>query len=187
MERKIYMILTCIFLIVGCASVQNQSSFTENTFFCDNPKLKIQILKNVLKQTEKSQQARDHRRTQHWFKVSSGEVVGISIWRYRHNSSAAWYSSDEQILINMGAVPLCPIEIDNKTWIKYAYLKFENYLDFGYFKRMDNNLVAVYCEIKNEKYKGEIESYKATRVLNEGHKQLINEAFDHLEKLFVIG
>ena len=153
-------------------------------FYCENPNLKIQILKNVLKQTEKSHQGTNHKRTQHWFKVSSGEVVGIAIWRFRHNSNTTWdYDSDEQIARAIGMVPLCPIEIDNKTWIKYAYLKFENYVNFGYFKRMDNNLVAVYCEIKNDRYKSEIESYKATRVLSESQKQLINEAFDHLNEL----
>jgi hypothetical protein len=188
MERKIYIILICIIFIVGCASVQNQSSFKENTFFCDYPKLKVQILKNVLQQTEKSKQGRNHRRTNHWFRTGSGEFVGVEIWRFRHSSSTTWdYSSDKQILIDMDMVPLGPIKIDNKTWIKFAYVKFENYVQFGYFKRMDNNLVAVYCEIKNEKYKGEIESYKATRVLTDRHKQLINEAFDHIEKLFVIG
>ena len=187
MERKIYIILICIFFIVGCASVQNQSSFKENTFFCDNPKLTIQILKNVSKQEEKSKQGTNSKLTQHWFKVSSGEVVGVAIWRFRHTSNTTWdYSSDEQILFTMGMVPLGPITINNKTWIKYANLKFENLVDFGYFKRMDNNLVMVYCEINNGKYKDEIESYKATRVLTESHEKLINEAFNYLEKLFVI-
>jgi hypothetical protein len=187
MERKIYIILTCILFFAGCASTQNQARFTENTFFCDYPKLEVQILKNVLNQTEKSKQGSGWRRTSHFFKTDSGEFVAIRIWRYRHNSSSEWRSSDEQILMNMGAVPLERIKINNKIWVKFAYIKFEKYVDFGYFKRMDNDLVSVTCEIKNEKYKDEIESYKKTRDMTERHKQLINEAFDYIDKLFIIG
>ena len=187
MERKIFIILACIFFIVGCASVQNQSHFTENTFFCDYPKLEVKILKDVLKQTEKSKQGKGWTMFTHWFKISSAEYVGVRIWRFGYNSNAEWQSSDEQILINIGMVPLDQADINDKTWVKFAYLRHENWVDFGYFRRIDNNLVAVFCEINNKKYKDEIESLKKTRVLTEKHKQLINQAFEYLEKAFVIG
>jgi hypothetical protein len=187
MERKICIILTFIFLFVGCASTQSQSRFTENAFVSDNPKLKVQILKNVSKQVEDSKQGSGYKTYYHYFNTGSGEVVGITIWRFRYTSSAEWRSSDEELLRSIGCVPLGPITINNKTWAKFVDFTQENNMGFGYFKRMGNNLVAVYYYFNNEKYKDEIESFKNTRVLTERHKQLINKAFDHIEKLFVIG
>lgn len=187
MERKIYIILVSIFLFVGCASTQDQIRFTDNTFFCDRPKLEVKILKNVLRQTEEIKQKSGWKRSNHWYKISSGEFVGVAIWRFRHNSNAEWRSSDERIIMNMGMVPMDRIEINNKTWVKFVDHTNKNLIGFGYFKRMGNNLVAVFCAINNETYKDEIESFKKTRVLTEQHKQLINKAFDYIDKMFVIG
>ena len=187
MKRKIYTILACIVLFVGCATTQNQSRFADNTFFCDNPKLKVQMLKNVIKQTEKHKQGSGWARTNHWFNIGSGEIVGVTIWRFRHNSNAEWRSSDERIIRNMGMVPLDRIIINDKTWVKFVDHTPTNYIGFGYFKRMGYNIVAVSCDFNNEKYKDEIENFKKTRVLTERHKKLINQAFDYIEKVLVIG
>ena len=187
MERKICILLAFMFLLVSCASTQNQIRFTENTFFSDNPELKVQILKNVLKQTENRKQGQGYKTTTHAFKIGSSEIVGITFWKFRHNSSTEWRSSDEQIITNMGMVPLGRVEISDKTWTKFVDYKSEKYIAFGYFKRMGDNLVAVYCNTWNAKYKNEIENFKKTRVLTEQHKQLINKAFDYTKKLFVIG
>ena len=141
---------------------------------------------NVIKEKEESKQGSGYKRTHYRYVTDSGEIVGITIWRYRHTSSAEWRSSDEKIILNIGMVPLDPIRINNKTWIRFANFQIDEYLVFGYFKRIDWNLVAVYRVIKNEKHKDEIESYKKTRVLSDQLKSFITGAFEDSEELFVI-
>ena len=118
--------------------------------------------------------------------TESGEFVGINIWRFHHRSNAEWRASDEQILINIGMVPLDPSQINNQTWLKFVDIKNEKYVAFGYFKRIDWNLVAVYSIRKAEKYKDEIDSIKNTGVLDAYQKQRIIKAFNCYASLFVI-
>ena len=187
MERKVYFILTYILLFVGCATTQNKISFTDNTFFCENPKLKVQILKNVLKQNEKSMQGSGWNSTRYLYKTGPEEIVGITIWRFRHASNKEWRSSNEQLVRRIGALPLEPITINNETWVKYIKPNQQGFAIFGYFRRMDYNLVTVYSIIKAEQYKDDIKSFSETRVVNERLKRLINKAFNDIENMFVIG
>jgi len=101
MIKKLTLTIVCVGLLLGCAGMQPQTTFKDNTFTSDLPKLKVRILKNV--------------------------------------------------------------------------------------SRMDDNLVSVYSLIKAEQYQDDIESFAKTRVLSEQLKRLINQTFDDIEKLFIIG
>ncbi len=186
MIKKIILIISCLGLLWGCAGMQPQTTFEDNTFTCDFPKVKVRILKTVVHQTEKSTQAQGLKRTVYSYQTESGLFVGITIWRFRHDSSKEWRSSDEQLVRRIGASPLGPITINNKTWIKFIQPQKE-YSALGYFKRMDYNLVAVYTLFKMEQYKDDIESFAKTRVLSEQLKQIVTKTFSVIDKLFVIG
>jgi hypothetical protein len=87
----------------------------------------------------------------------------------------------------MGGLPLDPITINNKTWVKFVQLNQKGYAALGYFTRMSDNLISVYSLIKAEQYKDDLENFAKTRVLSEQLKRLINQTFDDIEELFVIG
>ena len=184
MNKHLSLLLVLIF--VGCASTQNQSRFTENTFSCDHPKLTVRILKKVVEHKEGSKQGSDFIRMSHSYMTESGEFVGINIWRFHHKSNAEWRASDEQIILNIGMVPLNPTRINNQTWLKFVDIKNEKYVAFGYFKRIDWNLVAVYSIRKAGKFKDEIDSIQNTGVLDTYQKQRIIKAFNSNASLFVI-
>ena len=186
MIKKLTLTIVCLGLLLGCAGMQPQTTFEDNTFTSDLPKLKVRILKNVSRQNEKSQQRSGYKYTSHFYTTGPDEVVGITIWRFGHNSNKEWRSSNEQLVRQIGGLPLDPITINNKTWVKFVQLQKE-YILFGYFTRMDDNLVTVYSLIKAEQYKDDIESFAKTRVLSEQLKRLINQTFDDIEELFVIG
>ena len=175
-----------VFILVGCASTQYQSRFADNTFSCDHPKLTVRILKKVVRHKEGSKQLNGFTRISHSYMTESGEFVGINIWRFRHKSNAGWRTSDEQIIMNIGMVPLKPTRINNQTWIKFVDLKNEKYIAFGYFKRIDWNLVAVYSISKTEALKDEIGSFNYKSVLNDYEKQILNRAFNSNVSLFEI-
>lgn len=187
MIKKLTLNIVCLGLLWGCAGVKPQTTFENNTFSCDFPKLKVQILNNVVRQTEKSTPGQGYRRTIHSYRTGSDQFVGITIWRFGHDSNKEWRSSNEQLLRQIGGIPLDPIAINNKTWVKFVQLTQKGYAAFGYFTRMDNNLVAAYSLIKVEQYKDDIESFAKTRVLSEQLKRLIDKTFSDIEKLFVIG
>ena len=175
-----------VFLFIGCASTQNQSRFTDNTFSCDHPKLTVRILKKVVKHKEGSKQGSDFIRMSHSYMTESGEFVGINIWRIRHKSNVEWRASDEQIIMNIGMIPLSPTRINNQTWIKFVDLKNEKYVALGYFKRINWNLVAVYSIHRIEAFKDEIGRFNNKNVLNDHEKQILSRAFISNANLLVI-
>ena len=185
--KKLNLITVCLGLLWGCAGMQPATTFEDNTFSCDFPKLKVRILKNVSNQKEESKQGSGFRKTIHSYITESGEIVGITIWRVAHDSNREWRSSDEQLVRQIGALPLDPITINNKTWVKFVQFIQKEYVTFGYFKRMEYNLVAVYSLIKADQYKDDLESFSKTTVLSEKLKRFISQAFDDIEELFVIG
>jgi hypothetical protein len=186
MIMKRTLILVCLSFLWGCAGIQPQTTFENNTFTCDFPELKVRILKPVLKLQEKSQQISYCRSTAHIFTTGPGEVVGITIWRCTLDSNTEWQSSDAELVRSLGALPLDPITINNQIWVKFVQLQNELAL-FGYFKRMGDNSVAVYNLIKAEHYKDDIENFAKERVLSDPLKLLINKTFSDMDKLFVIG
>lgn len=186
MIKKLTLNIVCLGVLMGCAGTQPQTTFVDNTFTSDLPKLKVQILKDVLSQQEKSQQRGSCRSTVHSYTTGPAEVVGIAIWRCVLDSNTEWRSSNEQLVRQIGGLPLDPITFNNKSWVKFVQLNEKGIAAFGYFTRMDDNLVTVYSLIKAEQYKDDIESFAKTRVLSERLKRLINQAFDEMEKLFVI-
>jgi len=185
MIKKLTLTIVCLELLLGCAGTQPQTTFMDNTFTSDLPKLKVRVLKNVSKQKEESKQGQGFRMTRHSYLTDSGEIAGITIWRFVLDSNTEWRSSNEQLVRQTGAIPLDPIAINNKTWVKFVQLQKE-YAAFGYFTRMDDNLVAVFSLIKAEQYKDDIESFAKTRVLSEQLIRLITKTFDGIEGLFVI-
>jgi hypothetical protein len=72
MIKKLNLITVCLGLLWGCAGMQPETTFEDNTFTCDFPKLKVQILKDVLKQQEKSQQGGGYRSTSHLYTTGPG-------------------------------------------------------------------------------------------------------------------
>ena len=110
---------------MGCAGTQPQTTFMDNTFTSDLPKLKVRILKNVSRQKEESKQGQGFRMTKHSYLTDSGEIVGITIWRFVLDSNTEWRSSNEQLARQTGALPLDPITINNKTWVKIVRLQKE--------------------------------------------------------------
>lgn len=183
---KKHLSVLLVFLLFGCASTQNQSHFADNIFSCEDPKLTIRILKKVVKHKEGAKQGSGYTKTSHSYMIESGEFVGISIWRYRHTSSAEWRAADEQIVMNIGMVPLDPVRINNQTWISFVDLKNKKYIALGYFKRIDSNLVAVYSICKAEQFKGELAKLKNTPFLDVYQKQVLASAFNSNANLFVI-
>ena len=175
-----------VFVLVGCAATPYQSRFADNTFSCNHPKLTVRILKKVIRHKEGSKQGSGFIRMSHSYMTESGEFVGINIWRFRHKPNAEWRASDEQIIMNIGMVPLNSTRINNQTWIKFVDLKNEKYVAFGYFKRIDWNLVAVYSIGKTEAFKDEIGSFNDKSVLNDYEKQILTRAFISNVSLFVI-
>ena len=188
MIKKTALSIICLGFLWGCAGTQPQTAFVNNTFTSDLPKLKVRILKNVSNQKEKSEQLQGHSRTVYSFFLDSGEAVDIRIWRFAPKSNAEWRSSDERLIRNMGMVALGPISINDRTWVKFADLRHErNVALFGYFKRMDMNLVAVSCNIRmKEMYKDIIAGFKKTRVMTDEHKRIAAKAFLYIEQLVVI-
>ena len=184
MKKHLSVLFVLIF--VGCAATQNQSRFADNTFSCDHPKLTVRILKKVVKHKEGSKQGSAFIRMSHSYMTESDEFVGINIWKFRHKANAEWRNSDEQIIMNIGMVPLNPTRINNQTWIKFVDLKNEKYIAFGYFKRIDWYLVAVYSIRKTEDFKDEIGSFNDKNVLNDYEKQILTQAFNSNVSLFVI-
>ena len=75
----------------------------------DLPKLKVRVLKNVSKQKEESKQGQGFRMTRHSYLTDSGEIAGITIWRFVLDSNTEWRSSNEQLVRQTGAIPLDPI------------------------------------------------------------------------------
>jgi hypothetical protein len=184
MKKSLLFLIILVF--AGCASTRNRGHFADNTFFSDHPKLKVRILKNVVKQKKGSKQGPAFTRTQYTYLTESRDLVGITFWRFVEASNWEWQSTDEQIMSVIGLVPLETTSINDRTWVKFIETSNEKYLAFGYFKRMGDNLVAVFSISPAKPFKNEIESFKKTRIMDEPFKRLVNKAFDYNERLFAI-
>ncbi len=187
MIKKLTLTIVCLGLLLGCAGMQPQRTFEDNTFTSDSPKLCVKIHKSYIRnQGNESKRSGEAQIDRWWWRVASKEGVGIAFKMYGHSTRRDYYYSLERVTRNWGRIPLEPLLINEHKWLKYAYVNEQKYLHTGFFTRKGDCFISVYRYAYLAGYMDEIEKIDKTRTLTDSQKELLNIVFDETDKLFAI-
>ena len=187
MIKKLTLNIICIGVLLGCASVQHQRTFENNTFTSDFPELCVKIHRSYIwNQGKESKRYGKSQVELWWWEVVRGTGVGIVLEKYHRSTSFDYYYSLEAITTNRNSIPLETLLINDHRWLKYAYVDEQKYLHTGFFTRKDDFFIEVYRYAYLPGYMDEIEKLHKTRTVSDSQKKLLNIVFDETDKLFTI-
>jgi hypothetical protein len=187
MIKKLTLTIVCLELLLGCAGLQSQRTFEDNTFTSDAPKLKVKIHKSHIgDQGKESKRSGKAQNEWWWWSVASKEGVVIAFKMYPHSTQLDYYYSLEDIAVKMNRIPLEPLLINEHKWLKYAFVTEKKYLHTGFFTRKGDCFISVLRYVYPAEYMDEIEKFDATQTLTDSQKKILNIVFDETEKLFTI-
>ena len=187
MIRKLTLNIIFLGIFLGCAGMQPQRTFENNTFISDFPELSVKIHRSYI--GDQGKESKRYGKLQvelWWWEVAGGTGVCITIDRYHRSTSHDYYLSLESIATNWDRIPLETLLINDQRWLRYAYVNEQKSLHTGFFTRKDDYFISVYRYAYLARYMDEIEKLDRTRTVTDSQKKLLNIAFDETEKLFTI-
>lgn len=182
MKNLIVLLLSV--LILSCAT---PPQILDDAFISSRPNLKVQFKKPIVEKWEKSQRVQKGDSKSYYFAVDRWEGILIQIYTYIPDRSGYGFYGPTENLTNMGRIPLDPIVIDGRQWIKFAAVSDKQYLYVGYFIQLDHYFISVGRISSSDAYTQTLLSVKRGSQLNDNERKILNETFEFADQLFTIG